>query len=89
MTVYKAYRPEGYQAAELAVSLLRGETDSDLVNRQIDNGMKDVPSVILTPVAVTRGNIADTVVRDRLWTVDQICTAAYADECRRIGLTEG
>jgi D-xylose transport system substrate-binding protein len=89
MTVYKAYRPEAYQAAELAVSLLRGETDSDLVNRQIDNGMKQVPSVILRPIAVTRDNIDETVVRDGLWTVDQICTAAYADACREIGLTGG
>jgi D-xylose transport system substrate-binding protein len=89
MTVYKAYKPEAGQAAELAVALLNGETSSDLVNRQIDNGMKDVPSVILTPIAVTRDNIADTVVRDGLWTVDEICTPAYADECRRIGLTEG
>jgi D-xylose transport system substrate-binding protein len=86
MTVYKAYKPEAGQAAELAVALLNGET-SDLVNRQIDNGMKDVPSVILTPVAVTHDNIRDTVVRDGLWTVDEICTAAYADACRRIGLT--
>ncbi len=87
MTVYKAYRPEAYQAAELALALLNGETSSDLVNRQLDNGMKDVPSVILRPVAVTQDNIADTVVRDELYTVDEICTSAYAEACRRIGLT--
>lgn len=89
MTVYKAYRPQAYQAAELALTLLRGETSSDLVNRQLDNGMKDVPSVILDPVAVTQDNIRDTVVADGLWTIDQICTAAYADACRRIGLSQG
>ncbi|HKG01931.1 MAG TPA: sugar ABC transporter substrate-binding protein [Conexibacter sp.] len=87
MTVFKAYTPEATQAAQLAVALLRGETSSDLVNRQLDNGMKDVPSVILTPVAVTQDNITDTVVRDGLYTVDQICTSAYAAACRRIGLT--
>jgi D-xylose transport system substrate-binding protein len=89
MTVFKAYTPEATQAAQLAVALLNGETSSDLVNRQIDNGMKEVPSVILTPVAVKQDNIADTVVRDGLYTVDQICTPAYADACRRIGLTQG
>jgi D-xylose transport system substrate-binding protein len=89
MTVYKTYKQEATQAAQLAVTLLRGETTSDLVNRQINNGQKDVPAVILTPVAVTRDNIRDTVVRDGLWTINEICTSAYAAACRRIGLTQG
>ena len=87
MTVYKAIKPEAEQAAQLAFDLLNGNTSSDLVNRDVNNGMKDVPSVILTPVAVTQDNIRDTVVRDGFWTVDQICTPAYAAACRRIGLT--
>lgn len=89
MTVYKAIKPEAEQAAQLAVDLLEGNTDSDLVNQQIDNGMKEVPSVILTPVAVTRDNIRDTVVADGFWRVSQICTAPYADACRQLGLTSG
>jgi D-xylose transport system substrate-binding protein len=89
MTVFKAYTPEATQAAQLAVALLNGETSSDLVNRQLDNGMKQVPSVILTPVAVKQDNIRDTVVRDGLYTVNQICTSAYAAACRRIGLSQG
>jgi D-xylose transport system substrate-binding protein len=89
MTVYKTYKEEAGQAAQLAVALLNGDTSSNLVNEQIDNGQKDVPSVILRPVAVTQDNIRDTVVADGLWTVDQICTPAYAAACRRLGLTQG
>jgi len=89
MTVYKTYKQEATQAAQLAVTLLRGETTSDLVNRQINNGQKDVPSVILTPVAVTRDNIRETVVRDGLWTIQEICTSAYQAGCARVGLTQG
>jgi D-xylose transport system substrate-binding protein len=89
MTVYKTYKQEATQAAQLAVTLLRGETTSDLVNRQINNGQKDVPAVILTPVAVKRDNIRDTVVRDGLWTIDEICTPAYQAACERVGLTQG
>jgi D-xylose transport system substrate-binding protein len=89
MTVYKTYKQEATQAAQLAVALLRGDTSSDLVNRQINNGQKDVPSVILTPVAVTRDNIRDTVVRDGLWTITEICTSAYQAGCARVGLTQG
>lgn len=86
MTVYKAIKPEAEQAAQLAYDLLQGDTDSELVNEEVDNGMKQVPSVILRPVAVTRDNIRDTVVADGFWTVDQICTAAYRDACEEIGL---
>jgi D-xylose transport system substrate-binding protein len=89
MTVFKAYTPEATQAAQLAVALLNGDTSSSLVNRQIDNGQKSVSSVILTPVAVTQDNIRDTVVRDGLYTIPEICTSAYASACRRIGLTQG
>lgn len=86
MTVYKAIKPEAEDAAQLAYDLLQGNTASSIVNQRVNNGQKDVPSVILPPVAVTAENIRDTVVRDGFWTVDQICTSAYAAACRRLGL---
>ena len=39
---------------------------------KVNNGTKDVPSVLLTPVAVTKDNIKNTVVADGFWTVAQI-----------------
>jgi D-xylose transport system substrate-binding protein len=89
MTVYKAVKQEARSAAELTMAVLNGDTSSSLTNRQVNNGQKDVPSVILTPVAVTVRNIRDTVVRDDYWTVRQICTSAYASACARAGLTQG
>jgi len=71
------------------MAVLNGDTSSSIVNRQVNNGKKNVPSVILTPVAVTVRNINDTVVRDAYWTVNQICTSAYAAACRRAGLSQG
>ena len=56
MTVYKASKPEADAAAQIAVALAKGDdVPSDLINQQVDNGQKKVPSVILTPVAVTQG----------------------------------
>jgi len=89
MTVYKAVKQEARGAAQLTQALLNGDTSSSIVNRQVSNGKKDVPSVILTPVAVTVRNIRDTVVRDGYWTIPQICTSAYASACARAGLTQG
>jgi D-xylose transport system substrate-binding protein len=88
MTVYKAIKLEAPQAADLAYGLLQGKTSSPLVNRTMSNGKKAVPSVILTPVAVTTKNISSTVVKDGFWTVSQICTGSYAAGCKKIGLTQ-
>jgi D-xylose transport system substrate-binding protein len=46
----------------------------------------DVPSVLLTPVAVTADNVKTTVVADKFWTVDQICTADYTAACTKFGV---
>jgi D-xylose transport system substrate-binding protein len=87
MTVYKAIKPEAEAAAQLAVALVRGEDPpSGLVNGEVDNGTEQVPSVLLTPVAVTKDNIADTVVKDGFWTADQICTGKYAQACTEAGI---
>jgi D-xylose transport system substrate-binding protein len=87
MTVYKAIKPEAEAAAQLAVALVRGEDPpSGLVNGEVDNGLEQVPSVLLTPVAVTKDNIADTVVKDGFWTADQICTGKYAQACTEAGI---
>jgi D-xylose transport system substrate-binding protein len=87
MTVYKAYKPEAEDSAKIAVALAQGKSvPAGLVNQQVDNGKKKVPSVILTPIAVTKSNIQSTVVKDGLWKVSQICTSAYASACKAAGI---
>jgi D-xylose transport system substrate-binding protein len=56
------------------------------VNQQTDNGEKKVPSVILTPVAVTKDEIKDTIVKDGFWTTRQICAGRYASACGEAGI---
>ena len=88
MTVYKAIKPEAEAAAQLAYDLLTdANVPASMTNgKTVNNGKIDVPSVLLTPIAVTRDNIKDTVVADNFWTVNQICTADYADACKTAGL---
>lgn len=88
MTVYKAIKPEAESAAQLAFDLLtNAQVPTSMTSgRTTNNGKIDVPSVLLTPIAVTKANIKDTVVKDNFWTVDQICTAAYAAACKADGL---
>ena len=85
MTVYKAIKPEAEAAAELAVALARGEEPEKPAD-SVPNGMKDVPSILLEPIAVTKENINDTIVKDEFWSVDEICTGKYADACKEAGI---
>jgi D-xylose transport system substrate-binding protein len=85
MTVYKAIKPEAEQAAELAVQLAKGETPPAPKDK-VNNGTEDVPSILLTPVAVTKDNINDTIVKDGFWSVDEICTGKYASACKSAGI---
>src|SRR5438132_8074109 len=89
MTVYKAIKPEADGAATLAYDLATGKSvpSSMTSGNKVNNGSKDVPSVLLTPVSVTKDNIKDTVVKDGYWSTTDICTAQYADACKAAGLS--
>jgi D-xylose transport system substrate-binding protein len=88
MTVYKAIRPEASISAQIAVDLARGRTPpQNQITDQVDNGMKKVSSVLLTPVAVTKDNIQQTVIRDGFVTPDELCTEAYAQACKAAGIS--
>ncbi|MFP8944633.1 sugar ABC transporter substrate-binding protein [Streptomyces fenghuangensis] len=85
MTVYKPFQPEAYAAAEMAVALARGEKPE--TETTVDSATtKDVPATLIEPIAVTVDNLKDTVVKDGLYTVEEICTAKYAEACERAGL---
>jgi D-xylose transport system substrate-binding protein len=80
MTVYKAIKLEAEAAAEAAVAMLRGEEPAG-ADDTVDNGAIDVPSILLEPVPVTAENVADTVIADGFWTVEDICTGDFVDAC--------
>ena len=69
MTVYKAIKPEAEHAAKAAVALPTGEKPD-----RPQRTYQGVPSTLLDPVAVTKDNIKDTVVKDGFYKVDDICT---------------
>ncbi len=85
MTVYKAIGPEAQTAADMAISLIKGE-DYAKATDKVDNGTLEVPSTLLTPVAVTKDNVMSTVVKDGFYKVSDICTKQYAAACKKAGL---
>src|SRR3954453_22341508 len=86
-TIYLTINKQAEAAAEWAVALAQKKpVPAGLVNAKTDNGAMQVPSVLLTPVAVTKGNIKDTVVKDGFNTPIEICTGKYAAGCKTAGL---
>jgi D-xylose transport system substrate-binding protein len=86
-TIYLTINKQAEVSAELAVALAQGKpVPAGLVNAKTDNGFKQVPSVLLSPVPVTKDNIADTVVKDGFYKPSEICTGKYAAGCKTIGL---
>jgi len=70
MTVYKPGKTLAYKCAEVVIHLLKKESIPDL--KYINNGRKDVPSLILDPISVDKNNLQSTVVADGFWTMDEI-----------------
>ncbi|MDV7105548.1 D-xylose ABC transporter substrate-binding protein [Vibrio sp. TH_r3] len=62
MTVYKSISQLANKAAEIAVQLANDEQPA--TNATLNNGLKDVPSWLLTPVAVEKSNIDSTIIAD-------------------------
>lgn len=85
MTVYKPIKAEAEAGAEAALALLNGEDveaiEGDWEVLSINNGEADLPYIALTPIAVTKDNIADTVIADGFRTWDEICTGEFEQFC--------
>jgi D-xylose transport system substrate-binding protein len=92
MTVYKAIKPEAEGAAQLAVNLVNGDQSAaaGLAKKTTPNGNKDVPSIILTPVAVTKANAKQTIgqmISDGFLKPSDICSGPAASACSAAGIS--
>jgi D-xylose transport system substrate-binding protein len=92
MTVYKAIKPEAEGAAELAVNLVNGNKSAAdaLAKQTTNNGQKDVASIILTPVAVTKGTAKETIgqmIKDGFLKATDICSGPAASACSAAGIS--
>ena len=81
MTVFKSYFIEAAEAGKLAVNLATGKD----VGKTTD--FEGVKSFIFKPVVVNQDNVQETVVESGLYSVDDICTKAYAAACEKAGVS--
>jgi D-xylose transport system substrate-binding protein len=62
MTIYKPILPLANSAVDAAVKLARGEKVE--TKDTINNGKKDVPSILHEPQVVDKSNLQNTVIKD-------------------------
>ena len=86
MTVYKAVKQEADAAAELAIALAKGETKQTGQTVKDPESSREVPSVLLTPKAITKDTVKD-VVADGYGTKEELCTGAFAALCTEAGVS--
>jgi D-xylose transport system substrate-binding protein len=88
-TVFKDVNLEAEAAAKVAIAILKDDGSADaLVNGSVDDSESNrkVDSVFATPVWITQDNIKEPFDAGYT-TVDKVCTAAFADDCTKLGLS--
>jgi D-xylose transport system substrate-binding protein len=79
-SVYKSIRLEADAAARLAIALARGQTPRG-VNGQVNDGSRNVPSVLLKPVWITKRNYT-TLFREGFLKRSEVCRGTFARYCK-------
>ncbi|MFD4506021.1 substrate-binding domain-containing protein [Streptomyces sp. NPDC058457] len=88
MTVYKPFGPEAAAGGAMAVAAARGRSLDAVATRRVKTrGGAEVPAVLLTPVPVVLATIKNTLVKDGVYTLEQICPLSLAGDCHKAGLT--
>ena len=62
MTIYKPIQPLAFGAVDAAIKLAKKQAVD--AKDKINNGKKDVPSILIPPVVVDKSNVDATVIKD-------------------------
>lgn len=77
-TVYKPAKVEANGAAALATAILKGRKPQ--TNGRTNNGVRNVPSFLATPIWITKGNIT-LLYKDGQLKKSEVCVGSYKQYC--------
>jgi len=83
-TVYKGIKAQANATAKLAVALVKGQKITTAKGKTND-GKRDVPSVLLVPVGITKANVK-VVIADGFQTRADVCKIATEAVCKENGI---
>jgi D-xylose transport system substrate-binding protein len=85
MTVWKPADGEAKALSETAIALLKGDTPKTTGTVKDTEGNRDVKSILLDPISVTKDNLADVISKGAQKASD-VCTGDYAALCTSAGV---
>jgi D-xylose transport system substrate-binding protein len=85
MSVYKPTTQEAGTAAKIAIALIKGQKP-DVQTTMTNNQKKDVPTVLLAPIAITKDNIKQYTSQPDFPKPADICAGKLAQACSDNGI---
>ena len=86
MTTFGSYKTEAESAAKMAIAAAQGQKYTGETVVLTNESGHQVPSVLLPVVTVMRDNVRETVVKEGMYTVAEICTEPFKAACAQAGL---
>jgi len=85
MTVWKPADGEAKALSDTAIALLKGEKPDTTGTVKDTEGGRDVQSILLDPISVTKDNLADSIAKGAQSAAD-VCTGDFAALCTAQGI---
>ena len=85
MTVYKPAAQEVEALVKLSLALATGQKGDTTGTTRDETGKRDVPSVLLDPVSITKDNVK-TPIDDGAVKKAEVCTGKFAALCTKAGI---
>lgn len=85
MTIQKSANGQAAALAEAAIAMVKGDKAATTGVTRDDTGNRDVPSVLLDPVAIDKSNVQAVIDAGDLTAAD-ICTGDFAKLCTDAGI---
>ncbi|MFF8916047.1 substrate-binding domain-containing protein [Streptomyces sp. NPDC015032] len=88
-SIYKQIKPEAETTAEIAVKLLKGEKIDQLTPTKVDSlsgEFKGIPAKLYDAQVVTKENVAGTIIADKVYKAEEICTPEFKAACEAAGI---
>ncbi|EXU86126.1 ABC transporter substrate-binding protein [Streptomyces noursei PD-1] len=88
-SIYKQIQPQADTTAEIAVRLLKGEKIDSLTPTKVDSlsgEVKGIPAKLYDAQVVTKDNIKDTIVKDKVYPASRICISDVKAACAAAGI---
>jgi D-xylose transport system substrate-binding protein len=86
MTVYKPTTQEATALSDTAIALIKGQTPKTTGTANDPEGKRQVQSVLLDPISITKANVKQ-VIDDGYQKASDVCTGAFAAPCQAAGIS--